>query len=76
MDIEDVKKTLVTPIDLNTKDMHEKAEILTLHFIGYLAKPYGICDKLYKKCLEAFNDNRGKTERESEAVLNVLKNGV
>jgi len=73
MNIEDVKKQMATPIDLNTKDMHEKADILTLHFIGYLAKPHGICDEQYKKCLEAFNNNRGKTERENEAVLKILK---
>ena len=71
-DIKDLKKFLATPRDISNKTNEEKAGVLTLHFIDYLAKPKGIDDKLYEKCVRAFNDNRGKIEWEIEAVLKVL----
>lgn len=72
---EDLKKHLSTPKDISMKSNEDKAAILTLHFIGYLAKPIGIDDILYRRCLEAFNNNRGKVEWEEEAVLKILNAG-
>lgn len=74
---EDLKKFMKTPQDLTSLPNEEKADTLALHFIGYLAKPLGIDNIIYKRCLEAFNNNRGKTEKEADAILKVLegKNG-
>lgn len=71
--VEDLKRYLSTPKDISLFSLEEQANVLTLHFIGYLAKPIGIDDNKYKKCLEAFSNSRGKIEWESEAVLNVLR---
>jgi len=71
--LDDLKKFLLTPQDINSMDYEEKANILVLHFIGYVAKPKGMEDMTYKKCLDAFNNNRGKTEKEAEDILKVLK---
>ena len=75
---ERLKKFLRQPVDLTTKTIKDKASILALHFVGYIAKPTGIYEELYKKCMEAFNDHGGKMEWEEEAILKVLmgdKNG-
>lgn len=71
-DIEDLKRFLAKPMDISQKSNEEKAETLVLHFIGYLAKPIGIEDAFYHKCIKAFDDNRGKVEIEIAAVLKVL----
>jgi len=73
IDIDDLKKFLAISKDISNESNEEKAGILALHFIGYLAKPIGISDTLYKKCVEAFNDNRGKVEWEIKAILKILK---
>jgi len=71
--IDPLMAILKTPVDLTKVSNVKIAEILTLHFIGYLAKPIGISEELYLKCLESFNNNnRGKVERETEVVLMVL----
>lgn len=75
-DVEDLEKFLRTPKDISHSSDEIKADILTLHFIGYLAKPIGINDVLYKKCAEAFDANRGKVEWESAAVLKALQGGM
>jgi len=62
-----------TPRDISEASIKDKANILTLHFIGFIAKPIGISDTIYEKCLESFNDNRGQLEWEMEAILEVLK---
>jgi len=71
--IEDVEKQLKTPIDISNLSLEEQADIITLSFIGYIARPTGISKELLEKCLEAFSNNRGKVEREKEAILKVLK---
>jgi len=71
-DMEGLKNFLATPKDVSQESNEEKAGTLALHFIGYIAKPIGIDDVLYRKCIEAFNNNRGKVEREIEAILKVL----
>lgn len=71
-DVEDLKRFLAKPQDISQESNEEKAETLVLHFIGYLAKPIGIEDVLYQKCIKAFNDNRGKVETEIATVLKVL----
>lgn len=70
---DDLKRFMSTPRDLSKATNKSKAEILTLHFIGFVAKPTGISQRIYLLCLEAFNSNRGKTELEIEAVLRVLE---
>lgn len=69
---EELLKVLRTPVDISQKSNEEKAGTITLFFIGYIAKPIGISDELLQKCVEAFNDNRGKVEWEIAAVLKVL----
>jgi len=66
-------KKLSTPRDLTNLSNEEKAGIITLFFIGYVAKPIGISNELLQKCCDAFNTNRGKTEKEERAVLKVLE---
>lgn len=73
IDAEDLKKFLLTPQDISSMGYEDKANTLALHFIGYVAKPKGIDNTIYKKCLDAFNNNRGKVEKEAEAILKVLK---
>jgi len=70
---EGLKKYLAIPKDLTDASIDDKAGILTLHFIGYVAKPKGISDDVYKKCVEAFNSHRGKMEWEEAAVKKVLE---
>ncbi len=71
--LDDLKKFLLTPQDISSMNYEDKANVLALHFIGYVAKPKGIDEATYKKCIEAFDNNRGKTEKEAEAILKVLK---
>ena len=61
--------------DISSKNNDHKADILTLHFIGYYPKPVGISEKLYEKCLVAFNEHRGQYEWEKDAILCVLNKG-
>lgn len=68
----DVEERMKTPVDLSKATIEKKTDILTLHFIGYLVKPLGIEETLYKECLLAFCDNRGKYEWEAEAIRKVL----
>lgn len=72
--MKELNKFLNTPKDISNLDIDEQSEILTLFFIGYIAKPIGISDYLLEKCVEAFNNNRGKIEREQQAIFKVLKN--
>ena len=69
---EDIKKFMATPVDISQENDFKKSSTLALHFIGYLAKPIGISEELYQKCLQAFNNNRGKTETEAKAIFDVL----
>lgn len=71
--LEDLKKFMLTPQDISSRNYEERANVLALHFIGYVAKPRGIDEIIYKKCLEAFNNNRGQVEKEAGAILKVLK---
>ena len=71
--LEDLKKFLLTPQDISSMDYEGRANILALHFIGYIAKPKGIDEIAYNRCLEAFNNSRGKFEKEEEEILKVLK---
>lgn len=74
--IEEILNVLKTPKDISKLSLEEMANIITLYFIGYLAKPIGISKELLKKCAKAFDENRGKTEREEEAVYNILKTEI
>lgn len=69
----DLKRELSTPKDLTDLSNEEAAGIIALHLIGFVAKPTGISEELYKKCVNAFNNNRGKFEMEAVAVLKVLR---
>jgi len=72
-DYNDLIKQLGTPRDISKMSLEKQAGIITLSFIGYLARPVGISKELLEKCCEAFNNNRGKVEWEEEAILTVLK---
>lgn len=71
-EVERYKKFFRQPVDLTNHSDKDKANLLALHFIGYLAKPTGIYEELYKKCAKAFDEHRGKVEWEKEAILKVL----
>jgi len=71
--IKDVEKFLQTPRDISGMDLVEQADIITLSFIGYTARPTGISKELLEKCCDAFNNHRGTVEWEIEAVLKVLE---
>lgn len=71
--VEELYKFLKTSKDISKMSNEDKANIITLFFIGYLAKPIGISDELLKKCCDAFNNNRGKCEWEEAAVLKTLE---
>jgi hypothetical protein len=73
MDKKELENYMRTPRDITEAPIEDKANILTLHFIGFIARPIGIEDKIYEKCLEAFSSNRGQFEWEMEAILEVLK---
>lgn len=66
----DLEKFLKKRIDFNT--VSDKAQVLVLHFIGFIPKPINIPDDVYKAAMEAFSNNRGKVEQEEEAVAKVL----
>ena len=70
--VEDLIKNLSTPKDWNDIKAEDKASILTLSFIGYIARPKNIPQDILEKAVEAFNNNRGKVEIEIEAVEKVL----
>lgn len=74
--VEALKNQFRTPKDLSGMSIEDQSNLLSLHFIGYFAKPTGITDELYNKCIEAFNSHRGKVEWEQEAILKVLKGEV
>lgn len=70
--LEDVKKQLRTPFDVTGKTPHEKASLLCLSFIGYVARPKGLTEQEIRVAVDAFNNNRGKIEWEIEAVEKAL----
>jgi len=65
--------SIIKSKDISNLDLNTKAEVLTLHFIGYIDKPTGISDELYQRCSNAFIANRGQFEWEYDAVYGVLK---
>ena len=71
--LDDVLRFMKEPKDITNINISDKANILTLHFIGYFAKPIGIPEDIYRQCLDAFNGSRGKVEQECSAVLEVLR---
>ena len=71
--VDDIVRLLRTPRDWNKMDNTARADTLVLSFIGYVARPKNIPHDVLEKCIEAFNNNRGKVERETEAVLKVLE---
>ena len=72
-DIENLEKYLSTPQDWNALTLEDKSNILVLSFIGYVARPKNIPLDILEQCLKAFNNNRGKIEKEIEAVYKVLE---
>ena len=72
-DYNEIKNFMATPQDISKVSLEKKAMVICLWLIGYLAKPIGISDDILKKCCEAFNNNRGKVEKEEEAIFNILK---
>jgi hypothetical protein len=71
-EVEQIYRFFRQPMDLTTKSIEDRANVLVLHFKGFLAKPMGIEDSVYKECAKAFDNNRGKTEKEEAAVMKVL----
>ena len=71
--VEHLLSVLKTPKDISKMSNRDKASIIALYFIGYVAKPTGISDVLLQKCADAFNDNRGKVEKEIESVFKILE---
>jgi hypothetical protein len=69
---EDLKKYLSTPKDWAILNNEERAEALVLSFIGYITRPKNIPKDVLEKCIEVFNNNRGKVENEIEAVFKIL----
>ena len=69
----DLIKALNTPRDWNEMDNEQRASVLALSFIGYVVRPKNIPKDILEKCAKAFNDNRGKVEWETEAILKVLE---
>jgi len=72
-DIKNLEQHLNTPKDWNKLTLEDKAGILVLSFIGYIARPKNIPLNILEQCITAFNNNRGKTEKEIEAVYKVLE---
>ena len=72
-DFEGLKKFLMTSKDWTIMSNEDRANTLVLSFIGYVARPKNIPKETLEKCIEAFNNNRGKVEIEIEAVLKVLE---
>lgn len=68
----ELEEHLRKPVDFNSLPDTDKAGILTLHFIGFIAKPLNVPDDVYKAAAEAFDSHRGKTEWEEEAVAKAL----
>jgi hypothetical protein len=71
--IDEILNELRTPKDIFNLSLEEQTNIITLSFIGYVAKPVGISKELLEKCVKAFNEDRGKIEKESNAILKVLE---
>lgn len=71
--IDDILKELKTPKDWNTINPKDRANILVLSFIGYVARPKNIPKETLEIAIEAFNNNRGKVEKEVEAVEQAFK---
>ena len=68
-----ISSAIGTPRDISCKNNYEKANILALSFIGYVAKPVGISEEIYEKCVKAFqNCTAGKIEKEIEAIQQAL----
>ena len=72
MNMEALERFLSTPQDALTMCDERLASTLTLSFIGMCARPKNLCPKLLEACIEAFNNNRGKTEKEEAAVYNAI----
>jgi hypothetical protein len=66
--MDDIIKYLSTPQNWTEIPIHKRASILVLSFIGYVARPINIPSDVLIKAIDAFNNNRGKTELEIEAV--------
>ena len=66
-------KILFTPKDWNVLSNQDRAELLALSFIGYVARPKNIPIEILQKCIDAFNANRGKIENETEAIFQTLE---
>ena len=69
---DELMQELRKPKDISAMDTERQASLLVLSFIGYIARPTGISKELMKKCIDAFNNRRGKVEWEIEAVMEVL----
>ena len=70
--VEDLGRYMSTPLDWNAIEENRRAGILVLSLIGYLARPKDIPEGVLKRCIEAFNNNRGRVEKEEEAIQEVL----
>jgi hypothetical protein len=74
VDIRNLVNYLSAPLDAGEMGNERLAGVLMLSFIGMCARPKNISRELLDRCIEAFNNNRGKTEVEEAAILNVLNN--
>ena len=72
MNEKDLNNVLRTPKDWNTIHGGDKASTLALSFIDMVARPINIPEDLLEKCIEAFNNNRGKFEWEVQAIQEVI----
>lgn len=72
IDQDNLIKYLTTPKDWSEIKSEDRATILVLSFIGYVARPKNIPKDVLEKAVEAFNNNRGKVEIEIEEVNKVI----
>ena len=67
MNYNKIVQHLMTSRDATKMSDNELAGVLTLSFIGMIARPYNVNVSMLHSCVKAFNNNRGKTEVEELA---------
>ncbi len=73
MNDDDLMRVLNTPKDWNNLNNRDKADILVLSFIGMVARPKNIPEDVLEKCVDAFNNNRGKMQKRNRSCIGDIK---